>query len=113
MRRLRAKPPKAARGRDRGGARRGGDGDGASARDDLPRADAELFERLRRRRAEIAREQQVPPYVVFHDAVLLAIVAAKPSGDADLVGISGIGDAKRRRYGADMLAVVADWRAEQ
>jgi ATP-dependent DNA helicase RecQ len=84
-----------------------------SAPVDLSRADTELFERLRHWRTEAAKTQGVPPYVVFWDATLLAIVAAKPSGDDDLAVIAGFGSAKRKRYGADVLAVVADWRAEQ
>jgi ATP-dependent DNA helicase RecQ len=108
LRRIREKAAKPKR-RERGG----GTGAPSAAVAELPRADQELFERLRRWRAEQARAQGVPPYVVFWDATLAAIAANKPAGDDDLAVIAGLGTAKRRRYGPDVLAVVADWRAEQ
>jgi ATP-dependent DNA helicase RecQ len=48
----------------------------------------------------------VPAYVVFHDATLAAIAAARPASLADLLRVSGIGDAKLRRYGEEVLEVL-------
>ncbi|QIG38830.1 DNA helicase RecQ [Microbacterium sp. 4R-513] len=69
--------------------------------------DRGLFEALRAWRAETARAQGVPAYVVFNDATLRAIAAARPGSQGDLEGISGIGSKKRETYGEAVLAVVA------
>lgn len=69
--------------------------------------DRGLFEALRAWRAEQAREQGVPAYIVFGDATLRALAAARPASLADLDGITGIGAKKREAYGDRILAVVA------
>jgi ATP-dependent DNA helicase UvrD/PcrA len=63
-------------------------------------------ERLRAWRLERAREDGVPPYVVFHDTVLHAIAAAEPKSLGDLAQIAGVGPAKLERYGSDVLALL-------
>ncbi|MFN8423591.1 MAG: DNA helicase RecQ [Anaerolineae bacterium] len=73
--------------------------------DDLD-VDVRLFEALRARRLELAREQAVPPYVIFHDKTLLAMAARRPTTTAALAGISGVGDAKLARYGEAFLDVI-------
>jgi DNA helicase-2/ATP-dependent DNA helicase PcrA len=70
--------------------------------------DTELLDRLRTWRSDEARDQQVPAYVVFTDATLTAIAEHRPSDRAALVGIPGIGARKLDRYGAAVLALVAD-----
>jgi ATP-dependent DNA helicase RecQ len=70
-------------------------------------ADRDLFEALRAWRAGVAREQGVPAYVVFNDATLRALAAARPGSATDLDGISGIGAKKRETYGDAVLAVIA------
>jgi ATP-dependent DNA helicase RecQ len=65
-----------------------------------------LFERLKTWRLEQAREQSVPPYVVFHDATLAAIAAARPRSVAELSQISGIGAKKLDRYGEALLRLL-------
>jgi ATP-dependent DNA helicase RecQ len=69
--------------------------------------DQPLFEALRAWRAETAREQGVPAYIVFGDATLRALAEHRPASAADLDGISGIGAKKREAYGEAVLAVVA------
>ena len=76
---------------------------------DLPAEAQQRFEALRRWRLEQAREQGVPPYVVFHDRTLLEIASRCPSSRSDLSGIAGVGQAKLERYGEAVLAVLADW----
>jgi ATP-dependent DNA helicase RecQ len=78
----------------------------AAAQAGFDGADAKLFEALRSWRRETAHAGGVPPYVIFHDATLSAIVHAKPANLADLARVPGIGDAKLNRYGAEVLAVV-------
>src|SRR5262245_26577456 len=65
-----------------------------------------LFERLKAWRLEQAREQSVPPYVVFHDATLAAIAAAKPATLDELSTIAGIGAKKLERYGSALLRLL-------
>jgi ATP-dependent DNA helicase RecQ len=72
-----------------------------------PAAEA-LFQRLKRWRLETARSQGVPPYVIFHDATLQAIANARPASRHALDGLPGVGVAKLERYGAAILAVVAE-----
>ena len=79
----------------------------ASAADALDAGDRPLFEALRAWRAETAREQGVPAYIVFGDATLRALAEHRPSSLADLDGITGIGAKKREAYGEGVLAVIA------
>jgi ATP-dependent DNA helicase RecQ len=65
-----------------------------------------LWEELRKLRVQLARQHGVPPYVIFHDATLLAMLRALPSNEAELGAISGVGEAKLKRYGRDFLAVI-------
>ncbi|CAM3358811.1 DNA helicase RecQ [Occultella aeris] len=74
---------------------------------DLDDSGQELFQRLRTWRAEVAKEQGVPAYVVFNDATLAGIAQARPADEAALRGISGVGEAKLVRYGPAVLEVVA------
>nr|WP_229663156.1 DNA helicase RecQ [Microbacterium album] len=67
-----------------------------------------LFEALRAWRAEQAREQGVPAYIVFGDATLRALAERRPASLADLDGITGIGAKKREAYGDAVLAVIAE-----
>jgi ATP-dependent DNA helicase RecQ len=69
-------------------------------------ADATLWQALRARRLEIARVQGVPPYVVFHDATLAAMVDRRPRTLAELARISGVGERKLVAYGEDFLKVI-------
>ena len=70
-------------------------------------ADEGLFERLRAWRLERAREDEVPAYVVLHDATLRELATAKPANERDLAAVKGFGPAKLERYGDDVLAVIA------
>ena len=75
-----------------------------------PRPTAEwtpLGERLRAWRLERARDDGVPPYVVFHDRVLHEIADTRPETLAELAGIAGVGPSKLERYGDEVLAAVA------
>jgi ATP-dependent DNA helicase RecQ len=78
-----------------------------AAAESVDAGDRELFEALRAWRAEQAREQGVPAYIVFGDATLRAIAAERPTSHADLDGITGIGAKKREAYGDGILTVVA------
>ncbi len=74
----------------------------------LDRLGQQRFAALKAWRAEVAKEHNLPAYVIFHDATLQALAVAAPRSLDDLQGISGIGARKLEAYGAAVLAVVAD-----
>lgn len=80
----------------------------ASAADALAEGDRGLFEALRAWRAETAREQGVPAYIVFGDATLRALAEHRPTTTGQLDGISGIGAKKKEAYGDAVIAVIAE-----
>ncbi len=65
------------------------------------------WQALREWRLLTAREENVPPYVIFHDATLAAIVEAKPESLDELARVSGVGAHKLARYGEQVLNVLA------
>ncbi len=67
-----------------------------------------LWLALKARRMELAREQGMPPYVIFHDSTLLEILNRKPQTLDEMGQISGVGQAKLARYGEAFLEVVED-----
>ena len=73
---------------------------------ELDTADQELFEALRLRRLELAREHSVPPYVIFHDSTLRELASRRPISDDEMRGITGIGEQKLARFGKDFIAVI-------
>ncbi|MCP9839659.1 DNA helicase RecQ [Synechococcus sp. J7-Johnson] len=75
-------------------------------------AEPELVAALKKWRREQAREQGVPPYVVFHDRTLVELAARRPAQLNDLAQVSGIGAAKLERYGEAVLAVIQGWGAQ-
>ena len=67
----------------------------------------ERLAKLKAWRAEIAREHNLPAFVIFHDATLRAIAERAPQSPRDLEGIAGIGVKKLEAYGAEVLRVCA------
>jgi ATP-dependent DNA helicase RecQ len=65
-----------------------------------------LWDELRALRTRLAKQQGVPPYVVFHDATLLAMLRALPANQDELARVSGVGEAKLKRYGHDFLSLI-------
>ncbi|HSH97959.1 MAG: DNA helicase RecQ [Methylophilaceae bacterium] len=65
-----------------------------------------LWQALKDKRMELAKEQGVPPYLIFHDTTLLEILNQKPQTLDDLAKISGVGQAKLLRYGDAFLEVL-------
>ena len=70
-------------------------------------ADAPIFEALRAWRAEKARDQGVPAYVILHDKTLAELAVQRPRSTNALLTIPGIGLAKAERYGEALLALFA------
>lgn len=69
-------------------------------------ADKALWEALRSKRKELAQEQGVPAYIIFHDATLMEMVAAHPLTLHELSSISGVGASKLEKYGEEFLSVL-------
>jgi ATP-dependent DNA helicase RecQ len=67
-----------------------------------------LWQALKAKRLELAREQGVPPYVIFHDSTLLEILNRKPQTLDEMAQISGVGQAKLAKYGDAFLRVVEE-----
>ena len=70
--------------------------------------DLHLFRALRDLRARLAREQNVPAYVIFHDSTLRNIAEKRPESMGELGQVGGIGGAKLERYGADVLDIIRE-----
>lgn len=81
---------------------------GVHATDGMDENQRALFEALRRERLRLAKDQGVPPYVVFPDATLRAMVERRPRSESDLRRVPGVGQAKLERYGDTFLAVIRD-----
>ena len=69
-------------------------------------ADQALFDALRARRRELAVDQGVPPYVIFHDASLVAMAERRPRSMEEFATIPGVGATKLERYGETFLEVI-------
>jgi len=70
---------------------------------ELDSASWQLFERLRALRLKIAGEQRVPPYIVFTDKTLTDMCIKKPATREEMLEVSGVGEAKFRKYGERFL----------
>ncbi len=73
---------------------------------DLAPADEALFQLLRKWRADTAREQAVPAYVILHDKTLRELAEVRPVSHGLLAGITGMGSAKIEHYGAELLELI-------
>ncbi len=72
-----------------------------------------LWEALRERRRELAEDQGVPPYVIFHDRTLQEMCVALPQNLAQFGRLTGVGERKLDKYGADFIQVIENHLAEQ
>ena len=71
-------------------------------------ADENLWEALKAKRTELAREQGVPPYVIFHDSTLQEMVKSAPTTLDQFSRIGGVGQTKLERYGEHFLKVIQE-----
>ncbi len=72
----------------------------------LTEQEERLFQRLRALRTEIAREEKVPPYIVFSDKTLIAMSKAAPQDKSQMLSVSGVGEFKYDKYGERFLASI-------
>jgi ATP-dependent DNA helicase RecQ len=77
----------------------------AASASELPEEAQALFQQLRAKRAQLAKAQGVPPYVVFHDATLRAMAAGRPQTLEAMGNVPGVGHAKLARYGEAFLSI--------
>ena len=73
---------------------------------------SDLWEALRAKRREIADAQDVPPYIIFNDATLMAMLESKPINHKQFALLSGVGERKLTLYGDQFLAVIKDYLEE-
>lgn len=77
---------------------------------DLPEADRAVFDALRDWRRAESRKADVPAFVIFNDATLIAVASARPRNRTELLRVSGVGPVKAQRFGDDLLRIVAEHR---
>lgn len=75
----------------------------ASAAGEMKKEEEQLFERLRALRTETAREEKVPPYIVFSDKSLIHMCILKPKTKSEMLRVSGVGEYKFEKYGERFL----------
>ncbi len=68
-----------------------------------------LFEELRKKRKELADEQEIPPYAIFPDATLMEMAYFYPQSEENLIGIYGVGSAKLKKYGDLFLRIIREF----
>lgn len=73
---------------------------------ELSAADEALFDKLRALRSEIAKEEKVPPYIVFSDKTLVHMCVVKPRTKTEMLTVSGVGEFKFEKYGERFLECV-------
>jgi ATP-dependent DNA helicase RecQ len=104
---LRKEPKKPASSRSGSSSSGRGERKAKAAAVELPASLQPAFEALRAWRAEQAREQGVPAYVIFHDATLREIATVWPTSVGQLGEISGVGEKKLATYGEGVIGVLA------
>ena len=70
----------------------------------------ELWEQLRELRLELARKQEIPPYMIFHDSTLKEMVEARPRSLQEFEQLSGVGKTKLERYGETFLEAIKGYQ---
>ena len=73
---------------------------------DLSAAEGELFLELKALRRKLADEKKLPAYIVFSDATLLQMATRRPTDEAGLLAVSGVGQKKLAQYGEAFLALL-------
>ncbi len=84
----------------------------AKSTDALTGAGYKLFERLRQLRLTIAKEEGMPPYIIFSDKTLIDMCAKHPENEEEMLGVSGVGENKLHKYGQRFLDEIAAFTEE-
>ena len=80
----------------------------AAEKSSLTSSGYKLFEKLRELRLEIAREENMPPYIVFNDKTLIDMSAKVPASKEEMLEVSGVGENKFKKYGDKFLKAIAE-----
>jgi ATP-dependent DNA helicase RecQ len=78
----------------------------SSTAGELKEQDEPLFQKLRALRTEIAREEKIPPYMVFSDKTLIHMCILKPENEAEMLDVTGVGRHKFEKYGKRFIDAV-------
>ena len=81
--------------------------------DALTAAGYDLFEALRKLRLEIAKEEAMPPYIVFSDKTLIDMCIKCPSNEEEMLEVSGVGENKLKKYGQRFLEEIKKFCLER
>lgn len=81
--------------------------------DTLTSAGYDLFEILRKLRLEIAKEESMPPYIIFSDKTLIDMCVKKPSDEEEMLNVSGVGTNKLKKYGQRFLQEIQKFCTER
>lgn len=111
-RRKQRKEPGKDGSRERREGREKGAESGASRSDSAPVPEGGLLAALREKRTQLAREAQVPAYIVFSNATLADMAAKRPVTMEEFMQVTGVGSVKAERYGAEFLGVIARYCQE-
>ena len=76
--------------------------------DSLTSSGFKLFDKLKELRLEIAREEKMPPYIVFNDKTLIDMCAKMPTTKSDMLNVSGVGENKYGKYGERFIDVIKE-----
>lgn len=76
--------------------------------DSLTSSGFKLFDKLKELRLEIAREEKMPPYIVFNDKTLIDMCAKMPTTKSDMLNVSGVGENKYSKYGERFIDVIKE-----
>ncbi len=85
------------------------EGGGRRSTDSLTRAGFQLFEALRQLRTRIAKEEGMPPYIIFNDRSLIEMCLRMPLDRASLLRVAGVGEAKCEKYGKRFLDAIKEF----
>ena len=77
--------------------------------DSLTSSGFKLFDKLKELRLEIAREEKMPPYIVFNDKTLIDMCAKTPTTKSDMLNVSGVGENKYGKYGERFIDVIKEY----
>ncbi|WP_461240988.1 DNA helicase RecQ [Paucilactobacillus sp. N302-9] len=83
-----------------------------AAQKSLPENDA-LFEELRTLRLDLAKQQEVPPFVIFSDQALRDMCAILPSNGSEFLSVRGVGESKLAKYGETFMAQIESFLAKK
>lgn len=86
---------------------------GKTASAEYSAPDGGLFEALKTLRSKLAQSQRIPAYIIFTNAALADMAARCPGTMSEFLQVSGVGEAKAKRYGAAFLAEIKSWKEQQ